>query len=430
MGQVITLKRELGLFEVTISGVGVILGAGIYALIGQAAGLAGNSVWISFCLAALIALFTGLSYAELSSMYPKASAEYEYTDNAFGKHLAFIIGWLIILSGIVAASTVSLGFAGYLNALFNIPHHYSAIALIILLSFIIFYGIKESAWVAIVFTLIEAGGLIFIFLIGIPFLGDVDYLEMPNGIKGIFEASALIFFAYIGFEGIVKFSEETKNPEKNIPKALILSILISIILYMLVAFSSVSVVGWEKLSESDAPFSLVALTAMGSDGFLFLTVIALFATANTVLLLLLGASRMTYGMADSFSLPNMFAKVHPIRRTPWIAIVTIMVLSILFLFSGNIAFLANVTNLTLYLTFIVINAAIIMLRFKEPDEIRPFSVPFRIGRVPLPPLMGMGFCIFMLLQLEKEILVTGLILVIIGVFVLLVLRNNNSYIIG
>lgn len=414
MGQVIRLKRELGLFEVTISGVGVILGAGIYALIGQAAGLAGNSVWISFCLAALIAFFTGLSYAELSSMYPKASAEYEYTANAFGEQLAFIIGWLIILSGIAGASTVALGFAGYFNAIFDVPIHYSALTLIVLMSFIIFYGIKESAWIAIVFTLIEAGGLIFIFLIGIPFLGDVDYFDMPNGIKGIYEASALIFFAYIGFEGIVKFSEETKNPEKNIPKALVLAILISIILYVLVAFSSVSVVGWERLSESDAPFALVAVTAMGDDAFFLLTIIALFATANTVLLILLSASRMTYGMADSFSLPNIFARVHPARRTPWVAIFSIMVLSILFLFSGNIAFLASVTNFTLFLTFIVINAAIIILRYKAPDEFRPFRIPVRIGKLPLIPFVGMGFCIFMLFQLETDVLVTGLALTFAG----------------
>lgn len=425
MGQVIKLKRELGLFEVTMAGVGVILGAGIYALIGQAAGLAGNSVWISFCLSALIALLTGLSYAELSSMYPKASAEYEYTANAFGKHLAFIIGWLIILSGIVAASTVALGFAGYFNVLFNVPIHYSAFTLIILMSFIVFYGIKESAWIAILFTLIEAGGLIFIFLIGIPFLGNVDYFDMPNGIEGLLEASALIFFAYIGFEGIVKFSEETKEPEKNIPKALILAILISIILYVLVAFSSVSVVGWEKLSESDAPFSLVALTAMGGDAFFLLTIIALFATANTVLLLLLSASRMTYGMADSFSLPNILAQLHPARKTPWIAILTIMVLSILFLFFGNISFLANVTNFTLFLTFIVINAAVIILRYKAPDEIRPFRIPIRIGKLPLIPLIGMGFCIFLLLQLEMEILITGLVLTFAGVIFSLISRKKK-----
>jgi APA family basic amino acid/polyamine antiporter len=414
MSQKIELKRELGLLEATLAGVGVILGAGIYALIGQAAGLAGNSVWISFGFASLIAIFTGLSYAELSSMYPKASAEYEYTNNAFGSKLAFVIGWLIIFSGVVGASAVSLGFAGYFNALFDIPLEYSAVVLILALSFILFYGIKESARVAIVFTLIEAGGLILIFIIGLPYLGHVDYFDMPNGFKGIFEASALIFFAFIGFEGVVRLSEETRNPEKNIPRALILALIISIILYMAVAFSTVSVVGWEKLSQSDAPFATVAFEALGNDAFILLSVIALFATANTVLLMLLGASRMTYGMADSFSLPNTFAKIHPKRRTPWIAIITVTILSILFLFAGNIAFLANVTNYTLFLTFIVINAAIIWLRFKEPQLTRPFRIPINIGNLPLLPIIGLVSCLFMLLQMDISILIVGVLLTIVG----------------
>jgi APA family basic amino acid/polyamine antiporter len=414
MSQKIALKRELGLFEATFAGVGVILGAGIYALIGQAAGLAGNSVWISFGLAALIAIFTGLSYAELSSMYPKASAEYEYTNNAFGGRLAFVIGWLIIFSGVVGASAVSLGFAGYFNVLFDIPMIYSALVLIVILSFILFYGIKESAWVAILFTLIEAGGLILIFFIGLPFFGNVDYLEMPNGLKGIFEASSLIFFAFIGFEGVVRLSEETRNPEKNIPLALILSLLISIILYISVAFSTVSVVGWERLSQSDAPFATVAFVAMGDDAFVLLSVIALFATANTVLLMLLGASRMAYGMANSFSLPNTFAKVHPTRRTPWIAIFSVTVLAVLFLFTGNIAFLANVTNYTLFLTFIVINAAVIWLRYKEPQLTRPFRTPINTGKLPVLPIIGLLSCMFMLLQMDTPILIMGVSLTIVG----------------
>jgi len=203
MSKKVALKRELGLLEVTLSGVGIILGAGIYALIGRAAGLAGNSVWISFAISAFIAIFTGLSYAELSSMFPKASAEYEYTLNAFGKKLAFIIGWLIILSGIIGASTVALGFGGYFKALFNMPVITSALVLIIALSFLLFWGIKESAWFAVVATLIETSGLIIIIFIGVPYLGNVDYFEMPMGLAGVFQASALVFFAYTGFESIV-----------------------------------------------------------------------------------------------------------------------------------------------------------------------------------------------------------------------------------
>lgn len=420
MSEKVGLKRELGLFEVTISGVGVILGAGIYALIGKAAGLAGNAVWISFAFSAFIAFFTGLSYAELSSMFPKASAEYEYIANTLGKRLAFVIGWLIIWSGATGASTVALGFAGYFNALFTAPVITSAIILILVLSFILFLGIKESAWFAIVFTLIEAAGLIFVIFIGLPYLGNVDYFEMPQGLGGVFEASALVFFAYIGFEGIVKLSEETKAPEKTVPRGLMLAILISIVLYVLVAISAVSVTGWETLSKSDAPFAELAFIALGSNASVFISVIALFATSNTVLLMLLAASRITYGMADSFSLPGVLAKVHPSRRTPWVAIFSIMLLSLVFVFAGDIQFAANVTNFTIFVTFIVINATLILLRYREPGLKRPFRVPVTIGRLPLMPLLGLGFCIFMLAQLGSDVLVTGVILTVLGLLFSLV----------
>ncbi len=414
MGKKVALKRELGLIEITLSGIGIILGAGIYALIGKAAGLAGNSIWLSFALSALIAVFTGLSYAELSSIFPKASAEYEYIINAFGKRLAFIVGWLIIWSGVIGASTVALGFAGYFNALFNMPVKTTAIILIVILSFIIFYGIKESAWFAIVATLIEAAGLVFIIFIGIPYLGNVDYFEMPHGLSGVFEASALVFFAYIGFEGIVKLSEETKSPEKTIPKGLFLAIVISIVLYILVAISAVSVIGWEKLSASDAPFADVAFKALGSDAFIVLSVIALFATSNTVLMMLLASSRITYGMAGSFSLPGVLAQVHASRRTPWVAIVTMTALSMIFVLAGDIEFAANVTNFTLFVTFIVVNAALVVLRYKAPDLERPFKVPLAIGKLPLLPILGLAFCIFMLAQLGGQVLAVGVILTVLG----------------
>jgi len=414
MNQKIALKRELGLLEVTLSGVGIILGAGIYALIGKAAGLAGNSIWISFALSALIAVFTGLSYAELSSMFPKASAEYEYVTNAFSKKLAFIIGWLIIWSGVFGASTVALGFAGYFNAIFDVPVKISALVLIAALSFIILYGIKESAWFAITATLIEAAGLVIIIFIGLPYLGNVDYFEMPHGLEGVFEASALVFFAYIGFEGIVKLSEETKAPEKTIPRGLILAILISIILYVLVAISAVSVVGWERLSTSEAPFADLAFSVLGRDGFIVLSVIALFATANTVLLMLIAASRITYGMADSFSLPGVLAQVHPSRRTPWIAILSMMALSMVFVFAGDIKFVANVTNFTIFVTFIVVNAALIMLRYTKPELERPFKVPLTIGKFPVLPLLGLAFCIFMLAQLSLQVLAVGMMVTVLG----------------
>jgi len=420
----VELKRVLGLWEVTLSGVGIILGAGIYALIGEAAGLAGNAVWIAFALSALVAMVTGLSYAELSSMFPRASAEYEYTYQAFGRRLAFVIGWLIIFSGVIGAATVALGFAGYLNALFGASRIPSALILVVILSGIIFVGIRQSAWIAIIFTLIEALGLIIIIILGIPYLGSVNYLEMPLGIRGLFQASALIFFAFIGFEEIVKLSEEAREPEKIIPKALILAIGSSIVLYVLVAISAVSVMGWQDLSLSSAPFADIANAAFGQSAFFILSVMALFATTNTVLLMLLAASRIIYGMADSLSLPEALGKVHPVTRTPWVAILTCMIFCMGFVLLEDIALVANINNFTVFVTFIAINAALIFLRYKRPEAPRPFKVPLVAGRLPFLPLLGIILNSFMLIQLTPDVIAIGIGLTLIGILVALALDRS------
>jgi len=408
------LRRELGLLEVTISGVGIILGAGIYALLGEATALAGNAVWMSFALAALVALLTGLSYAELSSMYPRAGAEHEYTMQAFGRQVAFVIGWLIILSGIIGAATVSLGFAAYFRALSGLPEVPSSLALLAVLSAILFLGVKESAWVAIIFTLIEAAGLAVVIVLGLPELGQVDYLETARGTAGIFQAAALIFFAYQGFEEMVKLSEETRQPEKTIPRALILAVCISIVLYIAVAVSAVSVLGWERLGQSGAPFTEIARAAFGGRAFVIMGIIALFATSNTVLLMLLAASRIIYGMSSSGSLPRILSSVHPRTGTPRRAILAAAAISCCFVLLEDIAFVANVTNFTLFVTFVTVNASLILLRFRKPHAPRPFRVPLSVGRLPLLPLGGMVTCLFMITQLSLPVMALGTALAVAG----------------
>jgi len=258
------LKREIGLFEITSWGVGIILGAGVYVLVGEASGIAGNSVWLSFLIGAMVAVLTGLSYAELSSMFPKEAAEYVYVKTACGcKILSFVIGWLVIVTGTISVSTVALGFAGYFQSLFGFPRVLPAVILIILLSYINFSGIKESTRMNILFTFVEMAGLVFIISIGAGSLGKVDLLEAPNGIAGILSAAALIFFAYLGFEDIVNIAEETKNPEKTIPKALVLSIIITTCLYILVASAVVSLADWEILGGASAPLAFAASQALG-----------------------------------------------------------------------------------------------------------------------------------------------------------------------
>lgn len=422
------LKRGIGLFEATAYGVGIILGAGIYALIGKAAGIAGNAVWLSFVIGAVVSSFTGLSYAELSSMFPKAAAEYVYVKKAYdSKLLAFLIGWLIIFTGIVSAATVALGFAGYFTAILGFPIILTAIMLIGLLSFLNFYGIKESSRVNILFTSIEILGLILITLMGLTSFGKVNYLEMPHGISGIFVAAALIFFAYIGFEDVVNIAEETKNPKKTVPRALILSILITTVLYILVAVSTISLADWRELEKSTAPLAYAASQVMGQKAFSIMSYIALFATSNTVLILLIVGSRMMYGMANDGSLPKILSAIHEKRRTPWIAVFAMMLLSIFFVLLGDIKLVANVTSFGAFMTFSLVNLSLIWLRYKKPGLKRPFKVPFNIGKFPVIGFLGLVSCLIMITQFDLNVVSVGLLILVSG---LVVYKLNKEKIIS
>ncbi|KAF1078026.1 APC family permease [Methanogenium sp. MK-MG] len=405
-----SLRRSLTFPAVVLSGVGVILGAGIYALIGEAAAVAGNAIWISFVLAALIASFTGLSYMELSSMFPGASAEYEYSRQPFGNMIAFLVGCMVILSGIVGAATVALGFAGYFAGATGAPVLPVAVCLLILLTIILLTGIRQSAAFVIVFTLIEAGGLIGIIIIGLPYIGSVDYFAAPEGVPGIFAAAALIFFAYQGFEEIVKLSDETVRPERTIPAALLMAIGITIVLYIAVSISVVSIGGYEAIAGSQNPFAQIAGQAI-PGGYMLFTVIALFATANTALLMMLASSRILYGMAKKQTLPAVIAYVHPGRQTPVVAIVGAALISMVFLLPGNIRDVALIANFTLFITFIVINAAVIRLRRTMPDAPRPYRVPGTVGSVPVPAVLGIVTCLFFLFQLDWQIILVGIALI-------------------
>ncbi|MBI5332188.1 MAG: amino acid permease [Candidatus Aenigmarchaeota archaeon] len=408
------LDRTLGFWTLLFCGIGAILGAGIYVLLGKAAGIGGNAVWMSFGIAAFLAILTGLSYAELVSMFPRSSAEYGYTKRAFGKRIGFVIGLLIILASIVSAAAVAIGFGGYFSALFNIPIIPAAILLIILLSGVLVYGIKESAILAILFTLIEIAGLLIVIVIGFPQIGSVDYFEIPSsGFTSIFAAASLIFFAYLGFEEMSRLGEESKNPRKTLPKALIISIIISTILYMLVAVTAVSVVSWQSLAVSNAPLADVVATVLGSNAFMLIAVIALFATANTVLFIMLAGSRIMYGMSSEKVLPKKLCCLIKTRKTPLYAIILTMIFTIGFTLIGNLETVASLTDFAVFAVFMAVNATLITLRYKMPGAKRPFKTPLNIGRFPVLPLLGLIASFFMLLHLDIVIVFYGIGLILL-----------------
>lgn len=409
----IQLERSLGLFEVTMMSMGIILGAGIYVVIGEAAGITGNSLWMAFIIGALVATFTGLSYAELSSRFSHAGAEYVYVQNSFGKTPAWLVGWLLIAGNIIGASTVALGFSNYFSALFNIPIIPIAVVVLIICGIILALGIKETASVTILFTLIEAIGLFIIIFIGLQKFGNVDYLQLTNGIKGIIEGGVLIFFSYIGFQSITRLAEETKQPEKNIPKAIIISIIVTTIIYILVAISAVSVIPAVDLAQEDAPLARIAETAFGQNSFILLSGIALFSTFNTALMMLLSGSRLVYGISKEKALPKLLSKVSKKTLAPWISIIGVVVAAIFFLFIGDLKSIANLTNFTVFSVFIAINATLIFYRVKKPIK-KGFKVPFSIGKIPVLPLFGIITSVFMIGNLSINILLLGTLLILIG----------------
>ena len=417
------LRRRLGLFETTLSGIGIILGAGIYALVGPAAGVAGNAVWISFLIAAAMAALTGLSYAELASAYPHAGADYEYTRRGLGGRSGFVVGWLMVVSNLVGAAAVALGFGGYLGTFVDVEPVFLAAVAIVFCTLVAFVGVREAVWISIIFTFVEAAALIFVVAIGLPHVGDHDLLEGP-GVRGIFSGAALVAFAFIGFSQIASLAEETVDAPRVIPRAVLLSIGVTTLLYVLVAVAAVSVIGANSLVASDAPLADVAAAAMGGGARDVVAIIALFATANTVLLLLMASSRMIYGMAsgEDAALPRFMAWVHPVLHTPARAILLCLVVTLGFTLSGDLRFVAGASNFAVFVAFIGVNLAVIVLRYRSPELPRPFRVRGTIGRFPVVPALALVAVAGLLVNLEADALITGAALLLVGLVVSEVLR--------
>jgi len=410
------LKRRLGLWVTTLTGVGVILGSGIYVLVGVAAGEAGNAVWLSFLIAAAVAGLTGLSYARLSKLKPKDAPEFQFVGMAFKPSLAFLAGWLILWAVVISASAVALGFAGYLSYLLGTPVIPVAIGLVLASSIVVFLGIGESALLAGILTFIEVAGLVFIVAIGVPHLGEVNVMEMPMGVAGTIGAASLVFFAYLGFEGMANLSEEMRNPGKDLPRAILLALGISTLLYILVSLAAVSVLDWNTLSQSNAPLALVAAQVLGSNAGLTLTLVALFSTANTVLLLLLAASRAMWAMSCAGALPRVFCVIGEERRTPWLAIIVVGFFASLFTAFEDIRDVAEFTNFATLLAFAGVNAAALKI-FNRESSMSGFK---RIFLDIIMPALGLVTAVLLAINTGWRAASFGGLLIAVGLLVYLV----------
>jgi amino acid transporter len=372
--------------------VGVIVGAGIYSVLGPAAAIADRAVWASVLLASLPALLTAACYAELVSLLPRAGASYVYVRDAFPHRpwAAFIVGFLVALTAAATTATVSLAFSGYLALFVSWPPWISAAALILLCTAINMFGIREAAWVTAICTLIEVGGLIMIITAG---LGDPDFAKDVLSLSPapVLAGAAVIFFVYTGFEGLANLAEESRHPDRHIPIAMLASLGFAMLLYLLVALAAVALAPAKDLAASDSPLSTAARAAapwMATA----LAWIALFSTANTALITLVVASRTLYGMARGGHMPSPLARTTKRRKSPSIAAIVLGLAALTFVPLGNLEIVASVSSLTLLLVFIAVAAALIAIR-RRPRTQSPapgFRIPLAIAGVPVIPILAIA----------------------------------------
>lgn len=399
-----TLRRTVGVAQLTFYGLGGMLGAGIYGLVGKAAGQMGSAVWLAFLVSMVAALLTGLSYACIGSRYPRAAGAAYVTQRAYGwPLLTYVVGLAVMCSGLTSIATQSRVAAenfSRLAGLENVPITLLALGFLILLGAVVLRGIRECMWLNVFCTSVEALGLVLVITAGVSYWGSADLLEIPPPAEGgpegglgvvfVTQAAVLTFFSFIGFEDILNVSEEVKRPERTVPVALILAMTLAALIYAAVAITAVSVVPWRELAQAPGPLTEVmarAAPAFPEIGFIAITV---FAVTNTALLNWVMGSRLAYGMARQGLLPRPLGRVHHRTRTPHVAILALFVIVTALALAGNITALASATVLLLLVVFTTVNIALVLLLRREPNVPGTFRVPI------LVPIAGAAVCLGML----------------------------------
>lgn len=401
------LKPTLGSVQLLFYCVGVIVGAGVYSVIGSAAGVAGQSIWLGFVLAAFVALLTGFAYAEMATAFPHAGAEYVYVKRAFPQAglFSFGIGALILVGGAATATTVAVAFGGYLQTFLDIPVAWSASALLAACTLLNIWGLRESSWVNVAFTCIEISGLVLVIAAGVSHGSIIEPLTAPIQ-PGLFSAAAVLFFVFLGFEEIANLAEEIRDPPRDLPWAIFLSIGITTLLYVLVSLAVMVLATPHELAASTAPLTL-AIQKVWPEAGGVLSAIALFATANTVLITLVATSRLAFSLARDNEIPAIFARVSHDKQSPWVGAILAFVLSLVLLPIGDLKILAELSSFVALLAFLAVNLTLIVLRFRLPDQPRPFRVPLNVGRLPLIPLAAMSTIVFLLANFDSRVYLAG-----------------------
>lgn len=391
------LIRRISLPMLAFYGIGTILGAGIYVLVGKVAGDAGFYTPFSFLLASLLAAFSAFSYAELAARFPRSAGEAIYIEEGFGiEKLSIVVGLMVVAIGIISTATLAHGFAGYLNVFFNFSTYLIIIFLIFSIGIICVWGIGQSVFIASTMTIVEIIGLVIILYVGhdaftiLPtkfpeMLPDLDTSIWP----GIFMGSFIAFYAYLGFEDIVNVAEEAIKPRINIPLAIIISLVVTTVFYILISIVAILLLSPQELAESNAPLALLYQKSTGQSA-IVITIISLVSIVNGSLIQVIMASRVLYGMSRKKWLPVKLSEINGITHTPLIATVIVTGIILIFALILPILSLAKITSFITLIVFILVNFSLINIKYKNNHH-NGFTVPMWV-----PMIGGISTLLFFL----------------------------------
>ncbi|WP_178945712.1 APC family permease [Kocuria sp. TGY1127_2] len=425
-----SLKRNVTGFLLYVFILGDVLGAGIYALVGQIAGEVGGVTWIPMTVALLLALLTAASYAELVTKYPRAGGSAVFAERAFNSPLvSYLVGFAMLAAGVVSAAALALAFAGdYLGSFVHINPVLGAIIFLCLVAALNMRGIKESLRSNVIMTMIEFSGLLVVIIcVGVLVAnhgGDLtratSFANDVQPIPAVLGAAILSYYSFVGFETSANIIEEVRHPSKVYPRALFGALITAGVMYALVGTAASVAVDSNTLAQSSGPLS----TVMGATGvpipaWIF-SLIALVAVANGSLLTMIMASRLAYGMARQGILPSPLARVLPRRRTPWIAILVTTVCAIGLTVAGSVAVLAETVVILLLLVFLSTNVAVLVLRREE--------VPHQHFRAwTFVPVLAMISCLVLISQQTGEVWLRGAAIMVIGLVIYAALGLSKRY---
>ncbi|WP_100497809.1 amino acid permease [Geodermatophilus chilensis] len=424
------LRRSMGLLQLTALSIGATLGTGIFVILGEAVPLAGPAVVLGFVLAAVTALFSALSYAELAGSIPVSGSSYSYTYATMGELVAWVCGWCLMLEYGVSVAAVAVGWGAYIDDLASgtigavLPEALSAppgdggvvnipaVVVVLLAMVLLLRGTSESARVNTAMVVLKIGVLAFFCVVAFTAFRAGNLAPfVPMGIAGVTAAASQAFFSYIGFDAASTAGDEARDARRDLPRAIVLSLAVVTVVYVLVALAAVGAVPWPQISGSEAALADVLSIATGQTWTaVLLSIGAVIAIASVVLTVLYGQTRILYAMSRDGLVPPVFSRVSARRRIPVANTVIVSVLIALLAGLVPLGELANATSIGTLFAFALVNVGVVLLRRTRPDLPRTFRTPL----YPLTPVLGVAFCVLLVFGLGSATWLVFLAWMVVG----------------